>query len=313
MKHQIKAKKVLFLKGGWNNEREVSLDSAKGCEKALHALGYPLFALDLKHRDLKDLFQVLQDFKPDVVFLNALHGRWVEDGQLQSIFELMQIPYTGSGPLSSQLCMDKPSSLALMERCGLPVPKGFVISFEDARNKQALPFPYVLKPINEGSSVGVKIIRSQADLAGVEDLKQFPKLLAEEYIPGKELSVAVMNGKAINVLELEPLNGFYDYKHKYTDGQTVHHLPARISQEALNQVMSLSEDAYNCLGCEGVARVDIRFDDTQAGIPPRPVILEVNTLPGMTELSIVPEVVASKGISFSQLIEWMVENPRCPE
>lgn len=313
MKHQIKAKKVLFLKGGWNNEREVSLDSAKGCKKALRTLGYPLFELDLKKRDLIELFQVLQDFKPDVVFLNALHGRWVEDGQLQSIFELMQIPYTGSGPLSSQLCMDKPSSLALMERSGLPVPKGFVISYEDARTKQALPFPYVLKPINEGSSVGVKIIQTQADLKTVEELKQFSKLLAEEYIPGKELSIAVMNGKAINVLELEPLNGFYDYKHKYTDGQTVHHLPARISQEALDQVMSLSADAYNCLGCEGVARVDVRFDDTKPNVPPRPVILEVNTLPGMTELSIVPEVVASKGISFTQLIEWMVENPRCPE
>jgi D-alanine-D-alanine ligase len=302
-------KKVLLLKGGLSTEREVSLSSGRECAKALRAMGYDVVEHDLV--SLAGLTAALAD-KPDVVF-NALHGRWAEDGTIQGVLDLAGIPYTHSGLLASALAMDKPVARAVFKSRELPVADGGVFSRADVLAGRAVPIPFVMKPTNEGSSVGVKIVLEKADLDALarEPWPFDENVLVESYIPGRELTVAVMgyNGdaKALGVLEIRPNNGFYDYTAKYTDGKAIHLCPAPVHRAAYDEALRVALEAHRALGCRGVSRADIRYDDTR-GEPGRVVLLEVNTQPGMTPLSLVPEIAAASGIPFPELCAWLVEN-----
>jgi D-alanine-D-alanine ligase len=302
-------KKILLLKGGLSTEREVSLSSGHECAKALRAKGYDVVEHDLVSLD--GLMAALAD-KPDVVF-NALHGRWAEDGTIQGVLDLAQVPYTHSGLLASALAMDKPVARAVFKGRDLPIAEGGVFKRADVLAGRAIALPFVMKPANEGSSVGVKIVLEKSDL---EALAREPwpfdeEVLVETYIPGRELTVAVMgfNGeaKALGVLEIRPNNGFYDYTAKYTDGKAIHLCPAPIDSAAYAEAMRVALEAHRALGCRGVSRADIRYDDTR-GEPGRVVLLEVNTQPGMTPLSLVPEIAAATGIAFPELCAWLVEH-----
>ncbi|MFM7347280.1 MAG: D-alanine--D-alanine ligase [Tagaea sp.] len=302
-------KKVLLLKGGLSSEREVSLVSGRECAAALRAKGYDVVEHDLVSLD--GLAAALAA-KPDVVF-NALHGRWAEDGTIQGVLDLARVPYTHSGLLASALAMDKPVARDVFAGRKLPVAEGGVFKRADVLAGRAVAIPFVMKPTNEGSSVGVKIVLEKSDL---EALAREPwpfdeEVLVEAYVPGRELTVAVMgyNGDArpLGVLEIRPNNGFYDYTAKYTDGKAIHLCPAPIHKTAYDEAMRVALEAHRALGCRGVSRSDIRYDDTR-GEPGRIVLLEVNTQPGMTPLSLVPEIAAASGISFPELCAWLVEN-----
>lgn len=303
-------KRVAVVMGGWSAEREVSLSSGQGVIKTLAEKGYDVKPIDLT-RDLKKFLHDLEP-RPDVIFLNALHGRWGEDGCLQGLIEMMDIPYTNSSILASALAMDKPMALKLFRDSGIPHPVGKTLFIEDVLKGGALPLPYVIKPLREGSSVGVYIIEDESQLETVKKEWTFgPLSLVESYIPGKEIQVAILGDKAIGAIEIRPKETFYDYKAKYTPGFADHIMPADLSPEAYEEALSLALRAHKALGCEGVTRVDLRYDDTQ-GEPGTFYVLEVNTQPGLTPLSLVPEIVAHAGISYADLLEWMVENPRCP-
>jgi D-alanine-D-alanine ligase len=304
-------KVVVVLMGGWSGERDVSLTSGREVVKALQDSPYIVHALDVTQDILSWLPQLLS-YKPDVIFMNALHGRFVEDGCLQGLIEMLGIPYTNSGVLSSALAMDKGWSRRLFQQAGLSIPEGAEMTVAQLTSQMPLDLPFVIKPTDEGSSLGVTIVKRQEDWdRALSTWAYGPKAMVEQYIPGKELSVAIAYGKALGILELEALTDFYNYEAKYTDGVTRHHMPARICEEAAQEVMALAEEAVKALGCQGVCRVDIRFDDvTQA--PGKPYVLEVNTLPGLTPLSIVPEIAAYQGITFLDLLIHMIENPLCP-
>jgi D-alanine-D-alanine ligase len=302
-------KKVLLLKGGLSSEREVSLVSGRECANALRAKGYDVIEHDLV--SLEGLAAALAA-KPDAVF-NALHGRWAEDGTIQGVLDLARVPYTHSGLLASALAMDKPVARDVFAGRKLPVAEGGVFKRADVLAGRALPIPFVMKPANEGSSVGVKIVLEKSDLDALA-ASPWPfdeEVLVESYVPGRELTVAVMgyNGdaKPLGVLEIRPNNGFYDYAAKYTDGKAIHLCPAPIHKTAYDEAMRVALEAHRALGCRGVSRSDIRYDDTR-GEPGRIVLLEVNTQPGMTPLSLVPEIAAASGISFADLCAWLVEN-----
>ena len=306
--------KVALLKGGWSGEREVSLMSAQECSQALRACDFEVREFDVT-RDIATLIATLKAFNPDVVFMNALHGRFVEDGALQAVIEILGYPYTGSGILASAIAMDKVVSRSLFEACGLPIPRGFKKSVDDIfqTSTPLLPYPFVIKPVNEGSSLRVFIIQNASDLQRAKEHWEAGEyILMEEYIPGRELSIAVRGGEALGILELKPTRGFYDYEAKYTDGVTIHVMPADLPVDEYAQVMSYAEQAVKALGVEGVSRVDIRYDDMRP-LGQRAYILEVNTLPGMTSLSIVPEIALYRGCTYQELCEWMVLNPICPE
>lgn len=302
-------KKVLLLKGGLSSEREVSLVSGRECAAALRTKGYDVVEHDLVSLD--GLMEALSS-KPDVVF-NALHGRWAEDGTIQGVLDLARVPYTHSGLLASALAMDKPVARDVFAGRKLPVAEGGVFKRADVLAGRAIAIPFVMKPTNEGSSVGVKIVLEKSDLdALVREPWPFDEeVLVEAYVPGRELTVAVMgyNGDArpLGVLEIRPNNGFYDYTAKYTDGKAIHLCPAPIHKTAYDEAMRVALEAHRALGCRGVSRSDIRYDDTR-GEPGRIVLLEVNTQPGMTPLSLVPEIAAASGIAFSELCAWLVEN-----
>lgn len=303
-------KKVAVLMGGWSGERDVSLTSGKGAVESLRRQGYDVKAIDVT-RDIKKLVEALS-YKPDVVFMGALHGRWVEDGCLQGLLEMMGLAYTHSGVRASANAMYKPASRRLLEQAGISHPKGWLISRADLIS---LPcsFPCVMKPLSEGSSLGVEIIQDREALLKASVPWQYgDQVLVEEYIPGRELHVAVAFGKALGTVEILPHEGFYDYKAKYTDGQATHLMPAPVAPDVYAHSLSLAEEAYRALECEGVARIDMRYNEAEAG-PKGLFVLEVNTQPGMTPLSLVPEIAAYTGISFDELVKWMVENPRCPE
>jgi D-alanine-D-alanine ligase len=289
--------------GGWSSEREVSLTSGKACAKALESRGYKVSLIDAG----RDISRQLEELKPDAVF-NALHGRWGEDGCVQGVLEVLGIPYTHSGVLASALAMDKPLAKTVMAAQDIPLPKGMLVRSNDVFKADPLPRPYVLKAPNEGSSVGVAIVTESANYSNPihpstpGPWADYDELLAEEFIPGRELSVAVLDGEALGVLELRPKQGFYDYDAKYTEGLTEHFMPAPIHEGVYAQAMEMSAKAHTALGCRGVSRADLRYDDSN-GEPGRLVMLEVNTQPGMTPLSIVPEIAAHKGISFEDLVE----------
>lgn len=305
------SKRVTVLMGGFSAEREVSLRSGAAAAAALEKAGYAVATIDVR-RELRTLIAGLLATKPAVVF-NALHGRFGEDGRIQGLLDIMQIPYTHSGMLASALAMDKPTAKRLFAAAGIPVPDGRVASRAEAAAGDVLPRPYVLKPLNEGSSVGVHIVR-QGDnanpLAG-DDWPFGEEVLAERFIPGREITVAVMGDRALGVTEITSDRGFYDYTAKYAPGGSRHLVPAPLADWEREEAQRLAILAHNALGCRGVTRADLRYDDTAPGRPGSFYLLEINTQPGLTDTSLVPEQAAHAGVSFPDLVSWMVENARC--
>jgi D-alanine-D-alanine ligase len=299
------AKHVAVLMGGWSAEREVSLSSGRPCAAALESKGYRVTKIDVG----RDIATVLQTLKPDAA-LNLLHGPPGEDGTLQGILEIVGVPYSHSGVLASALAMQKDLAKVVMRAAGIPVPGGMVVSRQAAAKEHVLERPYVLKPISEGSSLGVFIVTREHDHPPQEltraDWEFGDTLLAEPFIAGKELTCAVMGEKALGVIEIVPTARFYDYEAKYVPGGSAHLLPAPIAPDIYEEVRRLSLAAHRALGCRGVSRADFRWDDAQglAGL----ACLEVNTQPGMTPTSLVPEMAAHAGISFPDLVGWMVED-----
>jgi len=294
---------VAVLLGGISPEREVSLVTGAACADALDRLGIRNTRVDAG----RDLVQVLTRLKPDVCF-NALHGVWGEDGCVQGILETLQIPYSHSGVLASALAMDKTKAKAVMSAAGVPVPGGGLFDrFEAARDHVMSP-PYVVKPNAEGSSVGVFMVFEGANGPPQELIS--PKwtfgdqVLIEPYVRGLELAVAVMDGKALTVTEILPTTGFYDYEAKYGDHGSEHVLPARIPTEVAEKAKAYAELAHAALGCRGVTRSDLRYDDINHLL----VLLEVNTQPGMTPTSLVPEQAAHLGVGFDDLVRWITED-----
>ena len=300
------AKHVAVLMGGWSAEREVSLRSGKACADALEGQGYRVTRVDVA----RDVAEVLARLAPDVAF-NVLHGRPGEDGTIQGILEILRIPYTHSGVLASALAMDKPAAKIAMQAAGVPVPEGRIVSRAEAAKDHVLPRPYVLKPVSEGSSVGVFIVTKEHAHPPQEltrpDWTFGENLLAERFIPGLELTCAILGDQALDVIEIEAATRFYDYEAKYAPGGSRHILPARIAPQTYEQVRAFALAAHQALGCRGVTRADFRFDN-RSGESGDLVCLEVNTQPGMTETSLVPELAAHKGLSFGELVQWMAED-----
>lgn len=300
------SKHVAVLMGGWSAERDVSLDSGKACAAALRECGHEVTEI-MPTRDLRQLLDALEPH-PDVVF-NALHGRYGEDGTVQAVLDILQIPYTHSGLLASAMAMDKVQAKKLLADAGIPSPEGTVVIREDLKNGPPLEPPCVIKPVNEGSSVGVQIVPDAETSLDLSLWSEGQMLLVEKFIPGRELTVAVMGDRALGVTELEPKSGFYDYEAKYTDGKTMHVCPALVDETIAEEAKRFAERAHRAFGCSGVTRSDFRYDDT-GGEPGKLYMLEVNTQPGMTSLSLVPEQAAVAGISFAALVDWMVEQAR---
>jgi D-alanine-D-alanine ligase len=300
------AKHVAVLMGGWSAEREVSLRSGRACADALERQGYRVTKIDVG----RDIATVLQTLKPDAA-LNVLHGRPGEDGTLQGILEIIGIPYSHSGVLASAMAMRKDLAKTLFRAAGVPTPGGIIVSRVAAAREHALERPYVLKPVSEGSSVGVFIVTKAHDYPPQEltraDWEFGETVLAEPFIPGKELTCAVMGDEALDVIEIVPTARFYDYEAKYAPGGSSHLLPAPILPIVYQEVRRLAVAAHRALGCRGVSRADFRWDDAAEGIGGL-VCLEVNTQPGMTETSLVPELAAHAGIPFAELVQWMVED-----
>ena len=302
-------KRVALLMGGRSAEREVSLVSGAACAKGLREKGYDVDVIDVG-QDLGALLAAL-DPKPDVVF-NALHGRYGEDGRVQGLLDLLGLPYTHSGVLASALAMDKPLAKQVFGAVGLRCPEGKVISIDRLAKADPMPRPFVVKPTAEGSSVGVRIVREGDNLPplGSSGWHFGDEVLVERYIPGRELTVAVMGGEALAVTELRPHAGFYDYEAKYTEGKTDHIVPAPVSAAVGEAAKNMAVTAHAALGCRGVTRCDFRYDDSRKGLDGL-YLLEINTQPGMTPLSLVPEQAAHRGIDFPDLVAWMVEHAQC--
>jgi D-alanine-D-alanine ligase len=302
------AKHIAVLKGGWSAEREVSLVSGAACAKALTEVGYKVTEIDVR----PDIAAVLAKLKPDAAF-NALHGRFGEDGCIQGLLEILKIPYTHSGVVASALAMDKPMAKRIFAQAGLRCPEGRVVTREEVLKGDPMPRPYVVKPCDEGSSVGVKLVFEGDNFFFAEKNWTLGRqALVERYIHGRELTVAVLRGKALGVTELRPKSGFYDYENKYTAGKTEHLCPAPISEDVRVAVMHMAVAAHEALGCRGLSRSDFRYDDAQEnnnGPGERGLyLLEVNTQPGMTPLSLSPEQAAYAGISFNSLVQMLVED-----
>jgi D-alanine-D-alanine ligase len=303
-------KHVAVLMGGLSAEREVSLRSGEACAKALEDQGFRVTRVDVAH----DVADVLGKLKPDVAF-NALHGRFGEDGVMQGVLEMLRIPYTHSGVLASSLAMKKDVAKVVMAAAGVPVPKGRVLRRQEAAKAHALEPPYVLKPVSEGSSFGVFIVKEgrahpPQELAAA-DWAHGDLMLAEEFVHGRELTCAVMGDRALDVIEILPVSeDFYGYDAKYAKGGSKHVLPADLKQNIYQRIQELACEAHRALGCRGVSRADFRYDDRPGGTGDL-VVLEVNTQPGMTETSLVPEMAAFAGFSFGELVRWMVEDASC--
>jgi D-alanine-D-alanine ligase len=304
------AKHVAVLYGGWSAEREVSLSSGRACARALEGQGYKVTPIDVQ----PDIALVLQATMPNIAF-NALHGKVGEDGTIQGLLEILRIPYTHSGVLASALAMEKHKAKLVMKGAGVPVPEGIVANRRDVARQHVLKPPYVVKPVSEGSSVGVIIVREDRAHPPQEVLREDwafgDEVLVESYVAGRELTCAVMGDRALGVIDIRPATGlFYDYDAKYAKGGSIHVLPAEIKPNIYQQVQELALTAHQALGCRGVSRADLRYDDTPGGTGDL-VVLEVNTQPGMTETSLVPELAAHAGYSFGELVQWMVEDATC--
>ncbi|WP_370338609.1 D-alanine--D-alanine ligase [Parvularcula marina] len=304
---------IALIKGGWCSEREVSLVSGAAAAKALREEGFNVEEIDMSRDVARDLYQSFGGNGPDAVF-NALHGPFGEDGRIQALLEILDIPYTHSGVLSSALCMDKPRTKAVLSARGIRVPGGSVIKTSTLKGDHPLSLPYVLKPVGDGSSFGVFIITSPNQGPPVEadiDEELFGGIaMVEPFIPGREITVAVMGDRALGVTEIIPKNSFYDYESKYAAGGSTHVLPADIPEEVAKAAMEISVAAIEALGCKGLARADFRWDD-RAGVNGL-FILEVNTQPGLTPTSLAPEQAAAAGIDFGSLTRWMIEDATCP-
>ena len=300
------SKHVAVLMGGWSAEREISLRSGRACAEALTRLGYRVTRIDVG----RDIAAVLTTIKPDVA-LNVLHGRPGEDGTLQGLLEILAIPYTHSGVMASAVAMQKDVAKALFLAADVPVAEGVVASRLEAAKRHLLPPPYVIKPVAEGSSVGVFIVPADHSHPPQEltrpDWPYGERVIVEKYVAGKELTCAVMGDEALGVIEIVPAVRFYDYEAKYAPGGSTHLLPAPVSSFVYQQARRLALVAHKALGCRGVSRADFRYDDRIEGAGGL-VCLEVNTQPGMTETSLVPELAAHAGITFEELVRWIVED-----
>jgi D-alanine-D-alanine ligase len=297
---------VAVLMGGWSAEREVSLTSGNGCADALESRGHRVTRIDMG----RDVAQQLAAANPDVVF-NALHGTPGEDGTVQGLMDLMGLKYTHSGLETSVIAIDKELTKMVLVPHGIRMPAGTMVESESLYTADPLPRPYVLKPVNEGSSVGVAIVSKESNYgdpiarAAKGPWQEFERLLAEPFIKGRELTVAVLGDEALEVTELKPKAGFYDYDAKYTDGLTEHVCPADVPADVRAAAMDMARKAHILLGCKGASRSDFRWDDEQGvdGL----YLLEVNTQPGMTPLSLVPEQARARGIDYATLVERLVE------
>ena len=304
----MKYKKVLVVHGGTSGEREVSLESARACIKALKKIGYKVSTFDPKKKNYNEI----DKNRTDVIF-NALHGKYGEDGVAQSYFECLRIPYTHSGVISSYNAMNKIISKEIFKKNKIKSPEYFVLQKQDYNKtklvqsikSKKIKFPIVVKPINEGSSIGVRICKNISDLNKSTKFlfKEYIELIYEPYIGGQEIQVAVINGEPLGAIELEPKREFYDYKAKYSKAaKTKHIMPANLKRSKYKEALQIAKKAHNALGCKGVTRSDFKFFKNQF------YLLEINTQPGMTSLSLVPEIAEYKNISFSQLVNWMVKD-----
>jgi D-alanine-D-alanine ligase len=308
------SKTVAVLMGGWSPEREVSLVSGKACAEGLRESGHTVIEYDVR-RDLRALVDFLRPASgggPDVAF-NALHGKYGEDGCIQGVLEILKMPYTHSGVLPSALAMDKPMARHVFTSIGIRVAEGKVVERRSLAAGDPMPRPYVVKPIDQGSSVGVHIVRDGDNLAAVEaaEAAYGERVLIEKYVPGRELTVANMGDRAVAVTELRPRTRFYDYEAKYTDGVTEHLIPAPVPAEIYELAKQWALMAHQALGCSGLTRADLRWNDQKPGTSGL-VMLELNTQPGMTPLSLAPEQAKWAGISWPALMGWMVDHARHP-
>lgn len=295
--------RIAVLMGGPSAEREVSLVSGAACAAALRNEGFEVVEIDAG----KDLVTRLDDVRPDVAF-NALHGRFGEDGCVQGILEWLQIPYTHSGVLASSLAMDKTRSKAAYAQAGLPVADSIIVPREEAKQSHPMQPPYVVKPNSEGSSVGVYLVNKDNNGPAALGDEMPEQVMVEQYIAGREMTTAVMDGKALSVTDIQT-TGWYDYHAKYVEGGSTHVIPAEIPQNIFDACMDYAERAHTVLGCRGVSRTDFRWDDTRGldGL----IVLETNTQPGMTPTSLAPEQAAHCGYSFGALCKWLVEDASC--
>ena len=299
-------KRVAVIYGGWSSERPVSLSSGRQMAEAARKAGYDVVEIDAT----RELARQLTDAKPEIV-LNGLHGPWGEDGSVQGLLEIMGLPYSHSGVLASALAMDKLKSKAVYKQAGLDVAADRRVTRAEAAASHALKPPYVIKPVNEGSSFGVLIVREGAngppqELTG-PNWRYGDYLMAEEYIPGRELTVAVLGDRALAVTEITTLRDYYDFDAKYAAGGSQHVIPADLPAHVTKAAMDASLTAHLALGCRGATRSDFRYDEKKD----RLVILETNTQPGMTPTSLVPEQAAHLGMSFVELVAWMIEDASC--
>lgn len=296
-------KHVAVLMGGWSAEREVSLSSGKACAGALERAGYQVTQVDAG----PGIYEELKALRPDCVF-NALHGKWGEDGCAQALLETLRIPYTHSGVLASALAMHKEKSKALFRQAGIPVAESRLVPLEEAASRHPLPVPYVLKPVAEGSSVGVHVVLEGANgpVRQILDERHIfgAEVMAERFVAGQELTCAVIDGQAHGIIDILPTKGFYDYDAKYVPGGSRHVLPAEIPAAVADAVRRHTLAAHQALGCRGVSRSDFRYDAKTGEL----IILEINTQPGMTGTSLVPEIAAHAGISMEALVSWMVRD-----
>jgi D-alanine-D-alanine ligase len=299
-------KRVAVLMGGWSAERDVSLSSGNGVAAALRDAGYEVKEIDVG-RDLPALLAALEP-RPDVVF-NALHGRGGEDGHIQAILDILNLPYTHSPMLASSVAMDKPMAKELFRAAGLPVVDGRIASRAELVEGTAFEAPYIVKPTNEGSSVGIIIVR-EGQNRPIEAHEVKDQMLVERFIPGRELTVAVMGDRALPPIEIVAHGTWYDYESKYAIGGSEHICPAQVPAVILQQLEEMALAAHRTLGCRGVSRADFRYDDSK-GEPGQLYLLEVNTQPGMTPTSLVPDAAKAVGISYGELVSWMVENATC--
>ena len=300
---------VAVLMGGWSAEREVSLVTGERCADALRAGGHQVTCIDVD----REIAHRLRAFDPPpAVVFNALHGRFGEDGCIQGLLETMGLPYTHSGPLASALAMDKPMAKRLFASAGIPCPDGRTAHRTEAGRPADWRKPFVVKPGCEGSSVGVRRVLAECndDRLRVSDFRYGDDVMIESYIPGRELTVSVLGERALGVTEVLTGEGFYDYHNKYTEGRSRHILPAPVPDEIAARAMETALAAHRLLGCHALSRADFRYDDTR-GEPGELFLLEINTQPGMTPVSLVPEQAAHAGIGFDELVCWITEQARC--
>jgi D-alanine-D-alanine ligase len=306
----MKTKKIVVLCGGWNSEREVSLRSGEGVYQALIKLGYNAEKVDFSHQ----IFEDLKRIKPDIVF-NSLHGQYGEDGRIQGVLDILEIPYTHSGLIASAVCMDKILTRKVCSLENVASPKYRILNKgEDEENKQKIfeiGKPFVIKPINEGSSVGVEVILPNSKFDFSEFKWQYgDQMILENYLAGQEIHVAIMDGKALGAIEVRPHGLFYDYNCKYTAGMTDYIMPAEISAEKYAEVLKLSEACYKAIGCRGISRVDFILNNKNFG-DNLFHLLEINTHPGFTPTSLVPKIAKHVGVQFEDIVEFLIKTARC--